>query len=205
MNSTSKNNLEFQDDIPTDGSSGGRLLHVYYDDWKMKSIRVLDSDKTTLLYSIDLKSRKPHMRIHSGSSNSQIGEINFHLLGTRIEGTLDSRDISLTPQGFTKKIYDYTSSTFPNTTLSWKPQSKWSNPLNLVLLDANAMPVARFMPVNWSKKKAGKLELLGSSAVTGPMMDEVVVTGLAVAQYKAQRMRTAGAASASSASVSVVV
>ena len=209
MKSSSKEIFEFQNEITEDSASenslNGRLLHVYYDDWLLRSAKVLDADKTTLMYTIDLKCRKSNMKIHSSASNSQVGEVKFHLLSSRIDTTVHSQEISLTSQGCSKQAYSYTSPARGHTTLSWKARSRWGNPLNLILFDESGLPLARFQPASWAMKKAGKLELLGSSSESGQLMDEVVVTGLAVAQLRHQQMMATYGGSSAASSVAAAL
>ena len=204
MKSTFNDVLDFKNEIPSDSVSeapppyslDGRLVHIYYNDWLMKGAKIFDSDKTTPLYNISLRCRKPHLRITSGSSDCEIGEVRFHWFKRRIDVILHSQQIPMNAQGGCKSTYSYESPTLGHATLSWKLQSKWKDPLRMILLDANDTPVARFEPTYRAKRKAGKFELYGSSAEPGPMMDEVVVTGLAVAQYRVQQMQATSGASA---------
>jgi hypothetical protein len=171
--------------------SDGRILHVYFEGWKMDSIRVCDSDKTSVLYTAELRLKKPYMTLHSAPSNSNIGTVNFHTLTTRIDTTIHDQSIALTSHGMMKLPYNYNSPAFGGMEMTWNPRSKLDE-LKLVLLDDKANPVAKFEPTNWSTHKSGKFELLERSTSNAGVMDEVVSTELAVIYYRqVQRLAAA--------------
>jgi hypothetical protein len=145
--------------------------------------RVLDSDKTSVIYTINNQSKKPQLTIQSASTNATIGTFVFHLLTSRIDATVQDHSFSMTSHGLFKLEYSYESPAFGGMKMTWKPRKK-TDELNMVLLDDQAMPVARFEPSNWAVKKNGKMELLGPSLRNEEVMDEVVATGLAVIHYR---------------------
>ena len=157
--------------------------------------RVLDSDKTSVVYTINNQSKKPQLTIQSTSTNSIIGRFVFHLLTSRIDATVHAHYFSMTSHGLFKLDYSYESPAFGGMKMTWKPRKK-TDELNMVLLDDQAMPVARFEPSNWAVKKNGKMELLWMSLRNEEVMDEVVATGLAVIHYR-QMQRLVAATSVS--------
>jgi hypothetical protein len=155
--------------------------------------RVLDSDKTSVVYTINNQSKKPQLTIQSTSTNATIGTFVFHTWTCRIDATVHNHSFSMTTHGLFKPDYSYESPAFGSMKMTWKPRKK-TDELNMVLLDDQAMPVARFEPSNWALKKNGKMELLGPSLKNEEVMDEVVATGLAVIHYRQmQRLVTATA------------
>jgi hypothetical protein len=65
--------------------------------------------------------------------------------------------------------------------MRWKSQS---HNLDLVCLDEREVPIARLHFSNWSMYECGKLELIGPMANdSGAVMEEIIVTGLAMAEY----------------------
>ncbi|RMZ89893.1 hypothetical protein DV736_g2880, partial [Chaetothyriales sp. CBS 134916] len=196
-----------------------RLLHIYYDDWMMRKARVIDSDKATQLYRIEAKTCKPQMRIyHAASSPSsrpsssssadtqQFAEVVFpYWTCTRIDVVLDGQTMALSLNSMWRSARSFTSAV-TGQRMTWKRYGgMMANPLNLYLADEQGNTVARFLPVNWAKRKAGKLELQGAAAENGPLMDEAVVTGFAVAQYAALSIRGSTAGTASAAGVAAAV
>lgn len=170
-------------DAVGEAQSDGQILHVYFEGWKMDSVRVCDTDKTSVLYTAKLKLKAPYMTLHSASSNANIAIVNFHQWSTRIDATIHDQSIGLTASGLLRLPYSYESPAFGGMKMTWKPRSKLDE-LKLVLLDDKSIPVAKFDPSNWSTHKSGKFELLERSTSNAGVMDEVVSTGLAVVWYR---------------------
>jgi hypothetical protein len=169
-------------------SLSSRLLHVYCEGTIHFTIYVTNADKTSRLYAVETHLRKPHLKFHSLLSNSAIGTADYHTFKTRIDTTIHGHSVSLNTKGSLKPGYTYMSPAFSNSQMFWEQRSK-CNDLNLVLLDDKAMPVARFESVNWSVKKFGKLELLNSCLGDDKMVDEIVVTAIALVYFKWLRNR----------------
>ena len=69
---------------------------------------------------------------------------------------------------------------------------------NLVCLDEKEMPVAKYEAKNWSKKQWGSLELVGFGAKGGPAMDEIVVSAIAMAEYRRRQQGSSAGGGAGS-------
>ena len=189
---------EFNNGIDEIESTSNRLLHIYYDDKWLRKLKVVDSDKTTLLYDVETnRMRRPDMIMRRGDSNDTIGTVKIHLFRTRIETYVHDQHLQLTSSSCMKGDYSYTSPALQNTTLTWQPRRKL-DPLDMVLLDDKAMPIAKFSPTYWAKKKTGKIEFLGNHANDQSVMDEIVVTALAIMQFRHIQMRGAAAGAAAS-------
>jgi hypothetical protein len=158
----------------------------------MQGLRVYDSDKTTPLYEVELGWKKLEMKIRSTATNNEIGTAEYHFVKTRIDTTVHGTPIRLSSQHWNRE-YTYDSPAFIGAKLTWKPQRKLDE-LDMVLLDEKAMPIARFMPANWAMKKGGKLEILSQSVGGQEVMDEVVVSTLAVMYYRHVQRGAAGSA-----------
>ena len=192
--------LVYENSIPDDdsffaSSSKTRLLHIYHTNWSSSKFNVIDSDKSTILLSIDCHMRKPHMRIHLGDSHEtdSFATVNFRSWKSDIQISINSHDILLTTKTWAcSHGYDYTSPTF-NGNMRWKPRSKW-DALKMELLAEDGTIVARFEPSNWAKKKCGKLELTEAAMSDEKRMQEVVVTALAVMKYRINQRNSAAAA-----------
>jgi hypothetical protein len=74
--------------------------------------RVLDSDKTSVVYTINNQSKKPQLTIQSTSTNATIGTFVFHLLASRIDATVRDHSFSMTSHGLFKLDYSYESPAF---------------------------------------------------------------------------------------------
>jgi hypothetical protein len=193
---------EKEQDAQYNDASPNNLLHVYYEGKMMRGLQVLDSSKTSQVYKIDIKQhllKMPKLAIYSAAGDL-ISTVEYKSLKKRI--TLDYRGspVILNAPGFWGLDYKYASPTLSGQQMTWQHQKKLDE-LNMALLDANAMPVARFLPSNWAMKKGGKIEILDSamnSQQAQALMDEIVVTALAVMVYRHVQRHQAGAASASS-------
>jgi hypothetical protein len=142
-----------------------------------------------------MKIRKPNMIIRKESANTEIGTVNFHTFSCRIDTTIGGQILSLTSRGWAGRHYEFDSPSFGNTKLAWKAQRKIDE-LNMALLDDRDMPIAKFIPVDWAMKKTGKIEILNDRVTTEEMMDEIVVTALAIWNYRHIQRSAAAAASA---------
>jgi hypothetical protein len=88
----------------------------------------------------------------------------------------------------------YSSPAGGSASMRWKSQG---HNLDLVCLDEREVPIARLHFSNWSMYKCGKLELIGPMANDGgSVMEEIIVTGLAMAEYALAIRLTAVSASA---------
>ena len=186
----SNNNCAYSSAQP---ETTGRVLHVVYTSGWLTKLQVLESDKTTALYECDTnRLKRPDMIMRSGADNSEMGTVKIHLFKSRIETYVHGQHIPLNSGGMLKGSYSFTSPAFQNATLTWQPRRKM-DPLDMVLLDDQAMPVARFLKGEYYglKKAAGQIELLGNSAGNQAMMDEIVVTALAILQLRQIQMRGA--------------
>lgn len=195
--------MDFKDDsrneIDEIEESSDRLLHVYYEDKWLRKIHVLDSDKSTLLYDVETnRLKRPDMIMRSPTTHETMGTVKIHAFRTRIETCINDQDIEMTMGSWMKGDYSYESRALQNAKMTWQPQRKLQ-PLVMVLLDDKAMPVAKFIPVCFAMKKAGKIELLGEAAHDSRVVDEIVVTALAIMQYRHIQQRGTMAATAASA------
>lgn len=70
-----------------------------------------------------------------------------------------------------------------NASLTWKSKSAWKC-LDLECVDEENVPVAQFIAnTSWSMSKVGRLEVFGPAASNSILLDEIAVTGIAMAYY----------------------
>jgi hypothetical protein len=142
----------------------------------------MDTDNMTELFKVKLQLKKPHLGIASARTGATMGTVTYHSLTSRIDTTLHGSPISMTPCGILgRKGHVYSSPARGNANMRWKLQS---HNLDLVCLDEREVPITRFHFSNWSMYKCGKLELIGPTANDGgAVMEKIIVTGLAMAEY----------------------
>lgn len=81
-----------------------------------------------------------------------------------------------------KGNYIYTSPAFAKSTITWESSNTTWGYYDLVSLDEQKMPLARFSTSrDWSTVKVGTLETLCERMATPEAVDEIAVTGLALA------------------------
>ncbi|KAI9926215.1 hypothetical protein ASPWEDRAFT_30608 [Aspergillus wentii DTO 134E9] len=166
-----------------DSHSASQTFFVDFTSWKLRHLNVTLGDRDgPLVYKADLTNRKPHMKFQIGQGETSFATVVFRAWKPLIEINIKGQDIVL--QRKTRRIREgiYES---PNlgTTLTWQ------NPNTRKLFDfdctsRNGALLARFTAnQTWSMTKAGRLEIFGEKAANGEILDELVVTGLAVAYW----------------------
>lgn len=147
-------------------------------------MQILDSDKHTILYTIESHSfSKPQTKIFAGDSSNLIGTILFHSLSSKIDLQVHGIAITIDESGFFSSGYEYSSPAFGGGRLKWKEDGHFTSDLACVQQGSKEV-VAKFLECEWAMKKEGKLELAPGVADGGPMMDEIVVAGLAIVEAK---------------------
>ena len=154
-----------------------RTLHIMYENWCMNGIRIHDTDKSTLLYTLKRHLRTPHLTLESASSAATVGTAILHFHTSRVDITVNEAAVSMTSHGFWQKSYKWSSPALEGATVTWKCNN--SN-LDLVCVDEQEIAIARFRYSNWSLKKCGSFEILGPKAGTVQLTEEMLVTGLAL-------------------------
>lgn len=187
---------------PSYGIDGSRKLAVEFDNWKWRKGSIFDADTRTELYRMESHMFSPQVVLYSvrdgAPSPESRGEASLHMMKSKINIRLHGQEIVLKPKpGFLKDGNTYVSPALKGATLTWQSKSKL-NYLELLCLDENAMPVARVSLSNsFSLKKAGVIEL-ASAVKSGPEMDEVVLTGLAMMQRRLMLFSSIGTAALAS-------
>lgn len=169
----------FQTDTPT------RTMKVQYENWKERTVTVVEPDSTTPTYTIAVRTiRKPHMTFRN-ALGQEVGTANFHTLSSDIDTVVGKHELTMKMNSWRKGNYTYTSPAFAKSIITWEsPNTTWRY-YDLVCLDEQKMPLARFTTsTDWSTVKVGTLEILGERMATQEAMDEIAVTGLALAQYR---------------------
>ncbi|KAI9794101.1 MAG: hypothetical protein M1833_000466 [Piccolia ochrophora] len=180
---------------PYHAQATSRTLHVYYENWTASLVRIMDTDNVTKLFKAKCQLTKPHLSIASAQTAATVGTAVYHILSSRIDTTVRGFQICMRPCAtLGRRSYVYSSPTRRGANTRWSSQG---DNLDLVCLDERGVPLARFRASNWSMRKWGTLELIGPIANDGgPVMEEIVVTGLAMAEYLLAMRLTGGLAEA---------
>ena len=174
-----------------------RTLHVYFEGLLHRKMHILDSDKATELYTSEqnsggLFSEKPHIKVFNPNSKSQIGDVTYHAFSRQIDTTIHSKDIRLESSGFFTVAHSFKTSS--GSTVVWKKDGTFSRGDMLCVDEAIKDPakgtLAKFDWNHLSTSKNGTLELV--PVVQGILLDEVVVTFLAMYEFLRRRRRHHG-------------
>jgi hypothetical protein len=193
---------------PGQNTSYPRTLDVAFTSWTGRHLRVCENTADgPLVYSADLKTRKPHMLFKAEGSAHLPATVIFHSFSRTIDVTVNGTEISLKPTSKWKYEFAFESPALGGNRLVWKKSSAWKF-LNIECVDESSGTVyARFaMHKGLSAKKAGTLELLGAcQGAPAALVDELVVTGLADVQLQMSQVAAANSAAGASAGVSAAV
>ena len=172
--------------------NGPRVLHIYSSGMMSKEYKILDSDKTTPLYVLEVHSiSKPHIVIKSANNATVIGTVTFHTFGSTIDLVVHGRPIPFSKCGIFRSGHEFNSLSNGGAVRKWKKDGVFAGG-DMVCLDEKEMPVARFDQTHWAVKKAGKLEL-NPPVASGVFMDEIIVSGVATMEYNRRQRRSAAA------------
>ena len=174
-----------------------RLLHIYHEGMTHRHAGILDSDKQTPLYRIQfnsggLFSSKPHVTIVNAASNAPVGTVTFHSMSSKIDLTINKKPTTLSKSGIFTSAHEFRSSALTGS-LKWKRDGLFSGG-DMLCIDEKEQLFARFQASGWAMKKDGKFEL--SPEVGGVLMDEIVVSGIAMVELRRRRNRSAAGAAA---------
>lgn len=218
----------FQQVAPQGGyynnNAGPRKLQLYGDE-------ITDSDNGITLYNVNHRSSwaifssKPHTTItRAGNNNNNhnnyyqqqqppgpnvdIGTIRFHSLSPP-ELTIYGRPAPLQKTRWGSRGRSFQSAATGNT-LIWHFDSAWTNSMTCSIDNGSSTNaktdqwLARYKQSTWSMSKVGALEL-ASPAVNGILLDEIVVSAVALVEEQQRNADAAGAAGDSSAAVGAAV
>jgi hypothetical protein len=153
-------------------------------------IILLDNDDKTPAYKMQytrnsiLQSKHDIDIIRLGSSKGKgsgtvVGSISHRKLSSKLDLSIHNKSTSMESNGTFKKGGCFTS-TFPGAgVLTWEKEGMLSD--HLILTDSRGKKYARYALSYFSTKKMAKIEILMSPVPASQVLDEIVVSGLAVA------------------------
>lgn len=161
-----------------------RSFEVQFANWTSTHISVIEvGTLDTTLYTADLNIQKPHLIFRRGSTESTVATANLSYFTPDIEVCVNGHSTTLRVEKSQEMQTFYESPALNQACLSWRNRNI-SSTFDFECLDENSDLLARFSAHSaWNKTRVGQLELFGARVADGAAMDEVVVTGLALAQY----------------------
>ncbi|KAL2811396.1 hypothetical protein BJX63DRAFT_276173 [Aspergillus granulosus] len=183
-----------------------RTLDVAFTSWTGRQLRICENDETgPLVYAADLKSRKPHMLFQASGTAQLPASVIFHSFSRTIDISINNHEIPMRPTSKWKYEYGFDSPALGGKNLVWKKSNRWKY-LNIECVDDTGTVYAQFnMHKGLSMKKAGKLDILEPCSISKGLVDELVVTGLAVVYLQLMHTMSANSAAGASAGVSAAV
>ncbi|MCJ1279423.1 hypothetical protein MMC21_007247 [Puttea exsequens] len=171
-----------------------RVLHVYHDGLTHRHSKVLDSDKQTVLYRIEVKlgaiiTSKPQVEIFSAISNNLVATLYFHKLSRGIDMTVHGQTTEIKKAGIMTTTCEFRSLAAQDT-MRWKRDGVFSGG-DLLCLDSKEQLLAKFENSSFALKKEGKIEL--GPGVGGVLMDEIVTSGIAMIEQQRRRRNSSSA------------
>lgn len=164
-----------------------RFLHIYVEGLTRRRMTIFDSDKTTPIYIVNSNSggcfsSKPHMRFcrpptPSSTTETQIGSASFRTWSRAVELEFGSSAVYLEPKGALTRSTEFQSSVG---LLTWQHDSALGSDLRLVNAEGNWL--ARFEGNTFSLSKTGKLEIAGGVQWGPGLLDEIVISGIAMVE-----------------------
>ncbi|KAL6228913.1 hypothetical protein BDW75DRAFT_246201 [Aspergillus navahoensis] len=171
-------------------------------------LRVCENDETgPIVYSADLKNRKPHMLFQAEGTDHLPAAVTFHSSSWSIDISINSyNEIALRPTSKWRYEFAFASPALDGKNLTWKKSSRWEY-LNIECVDDAGTMYAQFnMHKGLSAKKAGKMELLPPcTSAPKALVDDIVVTGLADVYLQLTQTLSANSAAGASAGVPAAV
>ena len=153
-----------------------RIIFVYHEgNQDRRRFRVLDSDNFTVLYIIEsvLLDSVPWFRVMNAITNTNIGNLIFNYdYSERVSLLIHDKSIAIWPTGGLTTIWKFQSPS-NGEQLGWMDSCTHRE---LCCVNSDGEILAHFEPTASSFVGDGEIEL--SRSVVGPLMDEVVVSGI---------------------------
>lgn len=156
-----------------------QTVHFSLKGWKSKALQVFDSNNNTILYTVDTKFRKPNLVFKHGDDGDKFGTTTYHATSSRIDLEIKGQSVEMKPTKIFGSTYSYSSPVFGNAAVTWKSGSLWKN-IDFVLLDEQALPVARCSAPYLSKDFSGKVEFLNSRASNSEAKEEILIGAMSL-------------------------
>ena len=173
--------------IDTSSNPGSRVLHVGRVGWYYTQI--LDSDKATPLYSINNKYGSmepgPRMTISKAETNSVVGTVTIHPLSKNMDLVVHGKPICLEASSALTTGRAFTSQAAAGRRFKWTFDSAIFR--DMVCMDDRDKVVAKFD--GSSSLTSGDNYFTVEPEFEGELLEEILISGLAMMERRAQRNR----------------
>lgn len=86
-----------------------RTMHFMYGKWGANCVSVLADDRTTELYTMKLRMRKPNLTVESAFTHDTIGSVNYKMMKASMDSFVRGNPIPLTAHGILCAKYTWAS------------------------------------------------------------------------------------------------
>ncbi|KAL4900224.1 hypothetical protein BDW74DRAFT_182979 [Aspergillus multicolor] len=157
-----------------------RSIHIDLTGCAQKAISITEGGPGgAVLYTADLTRRTSQMKFFAGQSRTALATANVQAPNSSISVNMHGHSVTMHITTRLRKEAKYGSPSLQNAPLTWKSRSM--KVVDFELRDGNAITLAQFNPhPSWSRRKAGRLDLFGPSVSSGRVMEEIVVTAVAL-------------------------
>ena len=173
--------------VDTNANPGSRVLHVVRVGWYYTQI--LDSDKTTPLYTISNRYGNmepgPRMTISNAGTNSVVGTVTIHPLSKNMDLVVREKPICLEASSALTTGRAFTSQAAAGRKFKWTFDSAISR--DMVCMDERDKVVAKFD--GSSSLTNGENYFTLEPGFEGELLEEILISGLAMMERRAQRNR----------------
>lgn len=170
-----------QEPYPTRRAMSYPTLHIYFDCIRHRHLSIFADDEKTKLYTVRSYfgtwfSSKPHMRISCASSGREVGTVTFWFASST-KLVIHGRPVKLKRALPLRHQRHFDSASAGQ--LTWKNKPIIGSTLTLV--DQQQQKLARFNPHMFRHLyKRGELELRSPTTMSRQLLEETIVTGLAM-------------------------
>jgi hypothetical protein len=161
-----------------------RTLKVEYTRWTLTRLRIYDPATSRNIYEAKIQWLKQKMAFTKPGTTDPFATVKLHNLTPRWTVQFDGMaPLLISLKGVMNYEATHESPTLQNARLTWKCKYHFKT-MDLECRDENSVMIARMQANIWKFKKICTIEFFGGEiAANGPVMDELVVTGLAMLEY----------------------
>lgn len=138
------------------------------------------------------------MKFLVGASQTSLATAVVRPSSSSLQVVIHGQNLIMNVSSRLKTEAQYTSPSLQNAPMTWK--SRTMKVFDFELRDGNGIALAQFHPhPSWSRRKAGRLDMFGPSVSNPRLMDEIVVTAVALVHSTILQLEAAASGQSASA------
>lgn len=165
-----------------------RFLEIRYNSVMGTSYAILDQADSAKLFKVKIHPLTENLTMIS-SNGKEIGSTKNHTFSSKIDLAIHGHSKVLTKSDQGKDSMEFQSPACAGARTVWRDAGSW-NGLDMICVGKNGMPLAKMHLTKTltSLRKLGRIELADSAAADGALLDEMVITGLATAHARLNKL-----------------